>query len=97
MRQGLFSMEMAKMVGEAEVVRKKERRARRRHLFFGQVRGVFAFLFVATMFVYAFCKEKEFQNFIMARLDGLSQASVESDGFRKAALNHEKEVDEVAK
>jgi hypothetical protein len=97
MRQGSFAMEMAKLVGEAEAGRRKERRVRRRHLFFGQIRSVFAFLFVATVFVYAFCKEQEFQNFIMAELDGLSQAAVKSDSFRQTALNHEKEVNEVVK
>ena len=90
-------MEMAKMVGEAEAVRKKERRADRRRQFFGKVRSVFAFLFFATVFVYAFCNEKEFQNFIVSKLDGLSQTAAQSDSFRQTALSHEQEVNEAAK
>jgi len=58
MRQGLFAMERAKLVGEAEEIRQQEHRTDRRHRFLGRVRGVFLFLLGLTLFVHAFCKKK---------------------------------------
>jgi hypothetical protein len=100
MRQGSFSIDMAKMVGEAEVIRLKERRKERRadrlHRFFAKVRRVFAFLLVSTVLVFAFCRREDLQDFIFSNLYKWSQASQRSDTFRQTALEHEKEVDDAA-
>jgi hypothetical protein len=95
----LFAMETIKIkfTGEREVVRKPERQFSRRPLSFARVRGVFAFLFVATVFVYAFCNEKELQNFVFERLAVLSQAINSHDSLRQGALNYERQVDQIAR
>ena len=90
-------MEMAKLVGHAEVALKKDRRAFRRRQFFGKVRSVFIFLLFSTIFVYAFCNEKEFQNFVFAKWDAAAAAFNKSDHFRQSALNDEKALDDITK
>jgi hypothetical protein len=93
----LFAMETIKFIDERKVVRKPERQSSRRPVSFARVRGVFAFLFVATVFVYAFCNEKELQSFVFDRLAVLSQAINSHDSLRQSALNYERQVDQIAK
>lgn len=89
-----------RLIGENEVVRKPERRGRRRgrgeSRFLGRVRGVFAFLLVATVFIFAFCHRADMQNYVISHLYRWSRAELKSDPLRQSALNHENEVNRVA-
>jgi len=91
-----------RLIGDSdtEVARKKERR--RGHgqavgRFLSGVRSLFAFLLVATVFVFAFCYSPELQNYIVTHLYKWSQAELQSSALRQGALNHENEINQVAK
>lgn len=88
-------MEMVRLVGEAEVVRKKERSPHGFGRFLGRVRSVFAFLLVATVLVFAFCHSADLQNYVVSNLYKWSQVEFKSDSLRQNALKHENEVNRV--
>ena len=89
-----------RLIGETEAPRKKARPSRGQGQsvgrFAGQVRGVFGLLFVAAVFVFAFCYRADLQNYVISKLYKWSQADLKSDTLRQSALNHENEVNRVA-
>ena len=99
MRQSVFATGGIRFVGEREPARKMERRRRDRgdviDRLLGRVRSLFVFLFVATVFVFAFCHSTDLQNFIVSKLYKWSQAELKSSALRQGALDHENEVNQV--
>jgi hypothetical protein len=87
---------------EREPVRKKKIkrqvrvRVRGRRPFFGRVRGVFGFLFFATVLIFAFCFRADLQEYIVSKLYNWSQAETKSNSLRQNALDHEREVNRAA-
>jgi hypothetical protein len=65
--------------------------------FFGRVRSIFVYLFVATIFVFAFNHHTEIQNLACAKLNPVIKKISAPDSLRQKALNYEKEVDEIAR
>ena len=100
MRQSIFAMEGVRLIGEREPAREIKRRHRDRgdvvDRVLVRVRGVFVFLFGATVFVFAFCHSTDLQNFVISNVYKWSQAELKSDALGQAALNHENEVNQVA-
>ncbi len=100
MSQGRQTMGTIRLKGENKVVRKKQRRGQGSgqvvSRLFGCVRSVFGFLFVVTVFVFAFCYRQDFQGFVISNLYKWSQAELKSDTLRQSALNHENEINRVA-
>lgn len=89
-------MEMVTLIGETEVVHKKERRARGLRPILGRVRNLLAFLFVATVLVFIFNYREDLQYFIYSNLYNETQVELKSSSLRQNALNHETEVNRIA-
>jgi hypothetical protein len=77
--------------------RRRKIRADRRHQFFGRVRNIFIFLFVATILVFVFNRHTEIQGLAYAKLNHAVKNSPASDKLRQGAINYEKQVDEITK
>jgi len=64
----------------------------------GRVRGIFVFLFVATIFVFSFNRHMEIQMYASAKIShAINHLSTASDRLRQNAVNYEKQVDDIAK
>ena len=63
--------------------------------FFGNVRSIFVFLFVATIFVFSFNRRMEIQSLAFAKVHQVMKHSSTSDRLRQNALNYEQQVNEV--
>jgi hypothetical protein len=72
-------------------------RADRCSQFFGRVRSIFIYLFVATIFVFAFNHHTEIQSLAYAKLNPAIKKISATDSLRQKALSYEKEVDEIAR
>ena len=92
-------MATVKFIGETEIVPKKARRAPGRGRgfgpIFGRARRVFAFLFISTVFIFAFCHRADLQGYIFSKIYKLSQGETQSNTIRQNAINHENEVNKV--
>jgi hypothetical protein len=80
-----------------QVDQRRKIRADRRHQFFGRVRSIFIFLFLATILVFAFNRHTEIQSLAYAKLNHAVKNSSASDSLRQGAINYEKQVDEITK
>ncbi len=105
MRQDSFQTGTIRLIGESEVVPNRQRGSRGRGQrgergqfrggFFGQIRSVFTFLFVAAILVFAFCYSPDLQKVIISNLYKWSQTELKSNALRQSAINHENEVNRV--
>ena len=64
MNDKAFAAAMSQIARETEAKREQEVRDHQRRLFFGKVRSVFVFLFIATLFVFAFNYHTELQQLL---------------------------------
>jgi len=80
-----------------KIDRRRKIRADRRDRFFGRVRRVFVYLFVATILVVALNHYTEIQSVTYAKLVHAMKYSPNSDKLRQSAVNYEKQVDEITK
>jgi hypothetical protein len=102
MKQAPYVMTLVKLIGEEPKVvpeKPKTRHVRRRRVvrrgILGRVRRVFAFLLVATVLVFAFCRREDLQDYLFSGLHSLTQEETQSSAIRNNALDHEKEVNQV--
>jgi hypothetical protein len=77
--------------------RQRKIRTDRRSRFFGHVRGIFVYLFFATILVFAFNHRVKIQDIAYAKVGGAMKHSVTSDKLRQGAVNYENQVDEITK
>jgi len=75
--------------------RQPKLRVASRRRFFGSVRGIFVFLFVATIFVFSFNRRTEIQSLAFAEVHQVLKHPTISDRLRQNAVNYEKQVDEA--
>ena len=68
MNDEAFSKAISQIARETEAKREQEIRDRQRRLFFGKVRSVFVFLFIATLFVFAFNYHTELQQLLSEKV-----------------------------
>ena len=68
MNDKAFSKAMSQIARETEAKREQEIRDHQRRLFFGKVRSVFVFLFIATLFVFAFNYHTELQQLVSEKV-----------------------------
>jgi len=80
-----------------ETEKRRKRRADRRDHFFYRARGIFYFLLVATIFVFAFSYHMQIQTAAAGSLAQVIKKSSATDSLRQKSLNYEKEVDDIAK
>lgn len=73
----------------------KLREDSRRRLF-GSVRGIFVFLFVSTIFVFAFNHHVQIQTYASAKLDNAMNRITTSKRLRQYAVTYEQQVDEAS-
>jgi hypothetical protein len=64
---------------------------------FGQVRSIFVFLFMATIFVFSFNRRTEVQRLAFAEVHQVLRHSTMSDRLRQNAIDYEKQVDDITK
>jgi len=67
-----------------------------RRRFFGSVRGIFVFLFVASIFVFSFNRRTEIQSLAFSEVHQVLNHTTISDRLRHNAVSYEKQVDEAA-
>jgi hypothetical protein len=75
---------------------RRKTRSDRGSRFFGRVRGIFIFLFVATIFVFSFNRRTEIQSLAFAEVHQALKHPIISDRLRQNAINYERQVDEIA-
>jgi hypothetical protein len=81
-----------------QVDRHRKIRADLRNQFFGRVRSIFIFLFVATILVFTFSHHTEIQSLASAKLNQVvKKSSHSSDKLRQSAVNYENQVGEITK
>jgi cell division protein FtsL len=96
MKQVSFIMETAQLVRDEKLrLRRKKQRADRAADFFSRVRGVFAFLLLVTVLVFAFCHRTDVQNFIFTNFSHWSQVELKKSHLRQQAINHENEINRI--
>jgi hypothetical protein len=78
-----------------QVERLRKIRADRYSQFFGRVRSIFIYLFVATVMVFAFNHYMEIQDAAYAKLGHVVKKASGSDTLRQEAFNYEKQVDDI--
>lgn len=97
MKQALFTMATAQLVRDEKLrLRKKKQQADRLADFFIRVRGIFAFLFLVTVLVFAFSYRTDVQTFVFTRLNHWSQVELKKSHLRQQAINHEDEINRIA-
>ena len=64
--------------------------------FFGNVRGIFVFLFASTIFVFAFNHHVQIQTYASAKLDNAMNHITTSKKLRQYAVTYEQQVDEAS-
>ncbi len=77
--------------------RQRKIRADRRSRFFGRARGVFVYLFAATILVFVFNHRMEIQTIAYAKVGSAMKHSATSDKLRQDAVDYEKQVDDITK
>ncbi|HTX20267.1 MAG TPA: hypothetical protein VMD27_00190 [Candidatus Aquilonibacter sp.] len=80
-----------------QIDRRRKVRAEHRRQLFGRVRGIFIFLLVAAIVVFAFNHYTEIQTLASEKFDAAVKKAAASDKLRQAAINYENQVDQVAK
>src|SRR5664279_967251 len=90
-----------KIVREEKTGHEHKTRPNYCHQFFGQVRGIFIFLFGATVWVFAFCHRAEMLDSASSKVGNWSQEvskkSFTSNKIHQDAINYEMELDEITK
>ena len=71
--------------------RKKARQDKR-----GGVRDTFGFLFGVAVLVFVYSDHKAFQNYVYAKVGPLLVSLQSPSQFKLAALNHEREVNDIS-
>ena len=83
-----------KLAGWAEAEYLRKSRAEWDHRFFGNVRGTFVLLLIATILVFIHNHEVEIQCYSSAKLGKLEKSST-VESLRQNALKHEHEADQA--
>ena len=78
MKDNSFALAMGKIIDQAEAEQQQEARGQRRRQTFGRARGIFVFLFGATILVFAFCYRGELQNLLFAKTSAPSGGATAS-------------------
>ncbi|HUZ06211.1 MAG TPA: hypothetical protein VMV89_01850, partial [Candidatus Paceibacterota bacterium] len=76
--------------------RQRKPRTDSRRRFFGNVRGIFVFLFASTIFVFAFNHYVQIQTYASAKLDNAMNHITTSKRLRQYAVTYEQQVDEAS-
>jgi len=86
-----------KLVAEwIRIDRQRKIRAERRRRFFGEVRGIFVFLLLAAIFVFALNHYTEIKSLAATKLDAAITKANHANRLRQGAINYQNQVDQIA-